>query len=151
MPLEVYPIKVYGEMYQYNDPTPNIIIINTSGVWEIIDGMTGSLVNEVVFQNSQELKILVEGTYKIDFNLCWTDGVGNVYEFVIFVNGVLQINSVACGRKGNAVDIVTANGSGIIDLNEDDIITLKVRNRTTANDIEIISANLNLTKRGLSQ
>ena len=144
MSLEVYPIHVLGEMYQYNDPTANIIIINTSDVWEIIDGMIEGLSNEVTFQNNQELKILVPGKYKVNYNLCWTDGVGNVYEFVVFVNGILQQNTIACGRKGNAVDVVSAGGSGVINLVEDDIITLKVRNRTTTSDIEIISSNLNL-------
>ena len=142
MPLEIYPIGVFGEMYQYDQS--NTIAISQANVWYTIDTMTAGELQEVEFQNGKELKILRPGRYFVGWKVCMTNGVGNLYKIRIAVNGTTVGKTQNCGRKVNAGDIMNSSSCAIIDLAENDIITLEVMDATTADDPVILDANVSL-------
>lgn len=142
MPLTIFFPDEYGEMYQYNQDYT--VTIDAKDTIYTIDNMTVGLLNDVIFQNGSELVIKVPGIYKIEYGICFTDGVSTEYEIGVTVNDVLQLNLASCSRKSNAGDVMNPSGTAMLNLSENDNVKLIVINRTNANDVIIDHCNLNL-------
>lgn len=142
MPLTIFFPDEYGEMYQYNQDYT--VTIDAKDTIYTIDNMTGRLLNDVVFQNGSELVIKVPGIYKIEYGICFTDGVSTEYEIGVTVNDVLQLNLASCSKKSNAGDVMNPSGTAMLNLSENDNVKLIVINRTNTSDVIIDHCNLNL-------
>lgn len=130
----------YGEMSQNNGvATPNVITINTIGVFETVTGMSAGLNNGFTVVGDA-LKCVVPGVYDFKHKTDWTDGTATLYEFMLHLNGSPVSKTSGVGRKGNANDIVNAMGYGKIQLAKDDLVLLKVANHTTTTNPDVINS-----------
>jgi hypothetical protein len=144
MPLTIFPPREYAEMYQNSQNTE--IEIGVTDTFYDIDGFTAGLTQGLVFQNGKELVTEVAGVYIIGYQACFSDGVSNLYEITIDINGTPQNNSFSCARKSNALDVMHVSGGGLFNLSEGDIITLVVRNNTTTANPTILDAAVRVTR-----
>ena len=138
----------YGNMGQDNIPTT--VTINTAGVAEIVDGMSGGESNLITFQNAQELKVTKAGRYFItwaaSFNMA--SGSGQEIEGGIGKGGVVQALGSAHRTIGTGNDTGSICGTAILDLAADDLITIMVTNESTTVNIVIEHASLTMSMVG---
>ena len=140
-----FPCNWYGSMFQYRESnTIDVLVANT---WYIVDEMETGLNRGFTFQNAQELKCTKAGTYKVDWSACFRDGGEREFEFAIFVNSTHEESTSACFKfdeiEENPVS-ATVGGTGIIILERDDLVTLRVKGINTTSDptVEIASVAL---------
>lgn len=138
----------YGAMGQENEPTT--VTINSSGTAEIVGGQEGGETNNVIFQNSQELRILKAGRYLITWALSFnmTSGSGQEVEGAIGKGGVAQSQGSAHRKIGTANDTGAMCGNTILDLAVNNLITIMVTNETSTVNVVIAHASLSLMQVG---
>lgn len=138
----------YGSMGQENVPTTVTIV--TAGVAVILDGMTGGEVNNVTFQNSQELKVTFAGKYfiswAVSFNMA--SGSGQEVEGKIGIDGAGQSAGSAHRTIGTGNDTGSMCGTAILDLEADEKVTIMIENEGTTVDVVVAHASLILTQVG---
>ena len=144
MPLTIFPPREYGSMHQVN--AANIITVSETDTFYNIYGFSSTLTQWVTFQNWGEFKIEVSWIYNINYQSCFTNWTNTEYDMVIGVNWVEQNNTITCSKKSNSIDVMQVSSWGLLNLEEDDIVTLMVANVTNLSDPEIIDANVNLTR-----
>lgn len=139
---------VFGGMGQENIPTT--VTIGTIGLAVIVDGMSVHQVNNVTFQNNQELKVGAAGMYQIVWSVSFNmaSGSGQEVEGRIGVNGTPQAQGSAHRKIGTGNDTGNMCGSAILDLAVDDLITIMVENDSTTVDVVVSHASLVLTQVG---
>lgn len=135
----------YGEFYQ--DDTGQVITITTVNVDVAITGNTeGSLFN--VLHTDGELTIQDPGTYKIDYSVSFSGSAGREIEFSVCKDGSRQPNTT-CHRTLGGNDTGNVGGTGIIDLQIGEVITLEVRNET--DNANIVIEHLNFVIRRIKR
>lgn len=138
---------VYGSMYQ--DDTATVITVSATNTDYIVTGMSGGSENQMTFQAAKEIKALVAGKYKIDWQVSFRAAAANQeIEGAVGINGTRQANTSAHHKIGTATDDVTMSGTGIITLAVNDLVQIVVRNETATQNITVDHANLSLVRVG---
>jgi len=139
-------LPAYGEMYQHDVPTT--IPIATQNVWYNITGMSAGINRNVVFQNGNELKIGVPGTYMVAWSVSFKDGGATTYQIGVSLNGTIDDKTDAHATTVNPNDKTSASGHGIMQLAIDDILILQIQNNDNTNDPVIDHAILTVQRIG---
>lgn len=143
----------YAEIW-FNDGTSIITPINVQNEWYNVTGFStgddnGETLNGFTHDGEGNLTALIEGKYKCDFAISFGNtGNNQEYELVIFVNDILQNQSIVHRKIGSAGDVGNAGSGSFIDLNVNDILVLRVRNRDSTADITTHACNVNLIRIG---
>lgn len=133
----------YGDMFQFELSTA--VVINTIGVFEVVPDMSAGLNRGFVFQNTQELKVVKAGKYKVDWSISFQDGNNQTWEGAIFINGT-KVDSSTAVRFLGAVDTGNFGSHSIIDVEVDDIIDLRMANLTSTSNAVIDSAAISIIR-----
>lgn len=143
--------QIYGEMFFFDLDNPTTIVIPGLGLANAtnITNMGPGLMNGFSFMNNNSLIAQVPGIYKAEWNLVYEDSTNSKHGFSITINGVFQNNTGSAGIITNANDVSNPGGSGLIRLEEGDVINLVAGDRfAPISDVDILSANLNLLRVG---
>lgn len=132
-----------GSMYQFDLDTA--ISITTKGVYEIIPDMIETFTDGVVFQNTQELKIVSPGWYDVNWDISFI-GSANVEVFgAALKNGVAITQLQSIQKPVTAIDIDHLSAHQHVELVKDDLIQLGIANNTSTTNFVITGAHLELT------
>lgn len=134
-----------GHMYQHD--TGTTVTISTIAVPVIVGGFSGGQTNYVTFQNSQELKIIRPGRYKVEWQCSFTAGASNQeIEGAIGINGTFQTSSTGHRKIGTGTDTGSMSGTTILNLSKDDLVQLMLLNETSTNNLGVEHAQVNVFK-----
>ena len=110
-------------------------------------GLTSGLCSGFVFQNSRELKCLVNGIYILNWSMSLTtDTNGDTIAGQIMINNIENHTCEGSAYFQNNGRYQNVSGNTILALKIDDIIKLAVENETSVGDITVTHANLVLNK-----
>lgn len=139
---------IYGGMGQHDGVTT--VTITAANTFATTTGMSGSLFNNVTFQNSQELLIAVDGVYNINWDLSYElNGSNEEIEGAVGINGVAQLTFATAHRHISSANDIGAMGPGnFFALTAGDVISLMVTNETNTSDVIVDHANLTIWKIG---
>ena len=90
---------------------------------------------------ASNLTPVVAGMYFCAFNIGFAGGVGEEYEFAIFVNNVEE-NNIQTQRKTSSADIGSAGGSGLLNLSANAVVDLRAKSLDAAADFDPIKVQL---------
>jgi hypothetical protein len=138
----------YGSMYNHDVPTTVTITI-VSTPTQVPSGYSEGSVNNMVFQNSREIKALSDGYYFITWSIAFTAASANQeIEGSIMVNGVVN-NQFSSHRKiSTGTDTGSMGGNGIISLNKGDLVSACVTNETSTANVVVEHSNLSVVQVG---
>jgi len=136
--------RYYGEVYSADNAVATSISI--AGNWYNVTELECGLQNGINCGGSN-LTIQHDGIYEVKYNVGFEDGNLNTYKFSIGING---INQTKCQmvRKLGANDQGSAGSTCILDLSENDVLTLLVQNEGGTSDPTIVDSNLNIINIG---
>lgn len=139
------PGVAYGHAYAKNTSIViAIAVANTA--YEIGAGLTAGKLTDVVFGGNHYLQVKKAGSYLINYNVSMDATLSDEIESGVMVNG-----SEATEGGSHTSDAVLAassntSGSCILELVENDQVSLYVRNHTGANAITVEHVNLTIYK-----
>ncbi len=140
--------SIYGGMY-INNQDGVIIDLITLNVWENITNFTNTKLNGFSFANNQSLTSQFSGVYGIDYSISFADSANSELGFVVGINGVEQNQTRSQRKIGTGGDIGNTGGTGIIELNVGDVVTLMARDENNpVADITISSSNFKIVRVG---
>ena len=138
--------NLYAGMYQFDQGT--IVDIQAVETWYPILGMTESDANSFIFQNGGELKCAVSGKYLVNPSISFMDGNKTLYQTAVAINGVPYYGTFLKAFIDKIDDLVFTCTTAPIELNENDVISLVIKNVTNVEKPTIIHASLTLIRIG---
>lgn len=139
------PAVAYGSMYAHNI-SQSVTISAVDTHYEVGGSLTGGETNNVTFQNSKELLIIIAGTYSITYSISVQCASGNQE-----AEASVMVNSTASTRLSSHAVVSPANipnvlaGTNPLVLAANDVVKLCVANHTATNNLIVTHANLFLT------
>ena len=159
-PVEVLTTAVAGKDIVNFETATNLIAshkgqvyITTTGEQNIGTGDTYQAITNMVATNVVGMtSVAADGSltakranlYYCAYNAGFAGGSSELYEFAIFVNGVEQSN-IETKRKTSNNDVGSAGGNGLLNLDVDDVVTLRIKtDGTGAADFDPVKVSLTL-------
>lgn len=142
--------SIYGSMYAHNI-TQVVDIIATDQMKSIPGGFTEGLsIGWTMFslQGDSALVCHVEGYYLVNYSISAQVTSGEEWESAVMVNGVMRPETSAHSEstQGATTRPQVNSGTGIIDLQVGDIVTLGVDNHVSSGNVTVFHANITLLK-----
>ena len=133
----------YGSMSTSSNATATTI--NTQDVYEEINVLDVGLTRGITFSNS-DLTANTTGTYKVDYDTS-LQAVNNndVFELAVFVNGS-EVGRGTCKTAVPNTGFDNCSNHSLIQLNGGDVVDLRVRNTSGADNVTVQEANFVITQ-----
>ena len=133
----------YGSMSTSSNATATTI--NTQNVYEEINVFGIGLTRGFTFSSSN-LTATVTGTYKVDFDTTLQASNNNdIFELAIFVNGSEQQRGT-CKTAAPNTGFDNCSNHSLVQLNSGDVVDLRVRNTSGADNVTVQEANFVITQ-----
>jgi hypothetical protein len=144
------PTLGYGSMYG-DDISQAVVVVAANTSYEVGGSLLTSLcdTNAWTFQNSKELKCLVQGIYLITWSMtvsCVSASQG--ISGCVMEDGVANVASTNHGFGESAAAPVSLSGSVIISVAVNGLISLAAANNTSTDDLVVQHANLTIIRVG---
>jgi hypothetical protein len=130
----------------YNDNNDSTITIAGADTEATITGWTEGFSQGFTYQNDGEFVCTRPGKYKVDWSLSSISGGNNqAYECTIYLSDVRQPECSAHRTHANVLDEGNWGATGIVDIAENEVVTMQIVNKDSAANIVIQHANMALT------
>lgn len=142
-------VRYYGEIYA-DDASITVTINAPNTPVKIASGLSGGSQNGLVFQNGCELRIVIPGTYSVNWSISAdTNTAGQEIMGVILKNSVRQPNGTNHATVVAPNKAVPLAGAAILPgLIAGDLLGVGVSNETTVNDIMVEHVNFVMLRIG---
>ncbi len=137
---------IYGSMFERG--LGNTIDLTDTTNFFLIDDMNYGLSNGFTFDGNSHLRALESGVYKVDWSLSFDDLASRSFEGGITVDSVIQVPTLAQIRTVNANDQTSFSGTGIINIDANQLVALEIRAITSSSTITVEQAGLTLIRVG---
>ncbi len=136
--------QFYGEMFVEGNviDTPISSADNYTEIQVLLEGLNNGFI-----YSSSSLEAGVNGTYKVDYSITFTDANNKNYRSTVGVNMIDQDKCVS-GRKIANVDLGNMGSNCLLELIEGDNVTLLINNLDGDQDPTVEDANINLVRVG---
>ncbi len=136
--------QFYGEMFVEGNVvvTPISSANNYTEIQVLLEGL-----NNGFSYSSSSLEVGVNGTYKVDYSITFSDANNKNYRSTVGIDMVEQDKCVS-GRKIANVDLGNMGSNCFLELTEGEVITLLINNLDGAQDPTVEDANINLVRIG---
>lgn len=139
----------YGSMYNYD--TSTTVTVAASETWyQIPSGYLVGFVNNTVFQNSREIRVIDAGVYAVVWSISFTmsGGATQEVEGTIMVNAVADTSATAHRYIGTRTDTGNIGANGIVSLNAGDVVSMAVNNESDTNNVVVEHSSMTITRIG---
>lgn len=143
--VDIASLETFGEMYQTDNTSDTTV--NTVNVWEEINNFSVGELQYVTFANSDlTIGALGEGQHTVSCSLSGVPLIlpNQIFEFAFSVNNVIQTKTKMSRKFTSTTDVGTVTLRGILDLVENDVIKVELRNTSSDNNFEVHNANVSL-------
>jgi len=140
--------NLYGELYTYENSAS--IACGTADTYYDVTGLTKGLYSSNITLNGTAGTITIGnnagGIYKADLMASIQADKVSVIHMDLFVNDVEKQNIAYSRKIATANQTGSASGSGILDLNDGDIVKAKVSSDINSTNVSLVQMNINLYK-----
>lgn len=143
-------VRFCGEMYA-DEANITVIIASANVAVQVPGPLTSGPMRGIAFQNGNELRVIMPGTYYMSWSISVTTGgaAGQELEGAIFKNGARQPSGTGHSTTVAANKFISFSGNSIIQgLVADDVMSMSVTNRTMAVDIVVQHLNFVMLRIG---
>jgi hypothetical protein len=121
--------------------------VTAGGTFQVVESLTNGLSNNVTLDSSSgTMTIEKDGIYKVSMSTSFAGTDNATFEGHIFVNNVKQDNIGAKRRLGSDGDVGSTSMTGLLSLEADDVVDLRVTSDTTGDYASIENINWNISR-----
>ncbi len=140
---------VYGSMGNSSDAgiEVNVSVID---VYEDVIMLENDGVSTLTFNEAEgSLNSFINGEYRVDYSISFSDGPNSLYSFVIGINGIPQNETLSQRKVQASGDVGNTGGTGVITVVSGDQVTMMIRDdEAPVQGILIHAINVNVMRLG---
>ena len=142
------PKTIAGEMYIEHTDNYDVAITVADTYGQLIGFHKGKESNIIIDEANGTFEAKVKGTYKFDGVASLFPSAGMIVHFAVFVNGFIKTKIESGIDFKNSQDTQTFSGTGQLDLEKGDIISVRGKSDTVPITVRVNHMNINIFRVG---